>query len=82
MTETPRSAAAIRNSRWAGIPVNGTPVTAMPQQNVAAMLDGLERRLASQPLIEQSKGILMGHDGIDPDTAFALLRRWSSTTNL
>jgi ANTAR domain-containing protein len=79
MSETPQATSASRNT---GIPTNGTPGVAVPQQDVAAMLDGLERRLASQPLIEQSKGILMGHFGMDPETAFALLRRWSSYTNL
>jgi hypothetical protein len=40
-------------------------------------------RLArTQPVIEQSKGILKGHLGIDPDTAFDVLRRWSSHTDL
>ena len=44
-------------------------------------LEGLRLRLASQPVIEQSKGILMLHYGIGPDAAFNLLRRWSSHTN-
>ena len=46
-----------------------------------AEIDGLRQRLASQPLIEQAKGILMGHYGINNDTAFQLLRRWSQETN-
>lgn len=50
--------------------------------DLVALLDGLEYRLATQPVIEQSKGILMGHFGIDPDAAFDVLRRWSSHTNL
>ena len=45
-------------------------------------LDGLERRLATQPVIEQAKGILMCHFGIGPEMAFAVLRRWSSRTNV
>lgn len=50
--------------------------------DLAAILDGLEHRLATQPVIEQSKGILMGHLGIHPDAAFDMLRGWSSHTNL
>ena len=45
-------------------------------------LAGLHRRLETLPVIEQSKGILIGRYGIDPDSAFCLLRRWSSHTNL
>ena len=45
-------------------------------------LAGLRRRLETLPVIEQSKGILIGRYGIDPDSAFCLLRRWSSHTNL
>jgi hypothetical protein len=41
----------------------------------------LQRRLETMPVIEQAEGILMGRFGIDPDTAFQLLRRWSSHTN-
>lgn len=42
----------------------------------------LRRRLASLPQIEQAKGMLMGLYGIDADTAFAVLRRWSSNSNV
>ena len=42
----------------------------------------LRAKLASLPVIEQAKGILMGRYQISPDAAFALLRRWSSHTNL
>lgn len=38
--------------------------------------------LASLPVIEQAKGMLMGYYGVDADTAFELLRRWSSTCNI
>lgn len=34
------------------------------------------------PVIEQAKGVLMGHYGIDADRAFAVLKRWSSTRHL
>ena len=50
--------------------------------DLVALLDGLEHRLATQPVIEQSKGILTGYFGINPDAAFDVLRRWSSHTNL
>ena len=51
-------------------------------RELVSELDGLERRLVTQPVIEQAKGILMCHFGLDPDMAFAVLRRWSSHTNL
>jgi hypothetical protein len=44
-------------------------------------IEGLRKRLASQPVIEQAKGILMGYYGIDDETAFQLLRRWSQESN-
>ena len=50
-------------------------------QDLAAELEDLKRLLASQPVIEQSKGILMGRLGVGPDTAFQMLTRWSSHTN-
>ena len=68
-------------------PTNGQPGasdTAVHLVDVAALLaenDGLRQRLASQPVIEQAKGILMGYYGISSDTAFQLLCRWSQDTN-
>ena len=56
----------------------------MPLVDLAALLaenEGLRQRLASQPVIEQAKGILMGYYGIDTDTAFQLLCHWSQDTN-
>lgn len=47
-----------------------------------AELDGLRQRLKTLPVIEQSKGLLIGYYGVDADRAFAILRRWSSHTNL
>jgi hypothetical protein len=61
---------------------NGRHRPDLQSLDLAAVVDGLEHRLATQPVIEQSKGILIGHLGIDPDTAFDVLRRWSSHTNL
>lgn len=66
----------------AGPAANGRHHGNVQPEDLATVVDGLEHRLATQPVIEQSKGILMGHLGIDPDTAFDVLRRWSSHTNL
>lgn len=44
--------------------------------------DDLRLLAMSLPLIEQAKGILMGHYGCDAGTAFTILRRWSSTHRL
>lgn len=40
--------------------------------------ESLRRLVATQPVIEQAKGMLMGYYGIEADRAFALLVRWSS----
>lgn len=53
--------------------------------DVAALLvenRHLRARLETLPPIEQAKGILMARYEIDADAAFALLRRWSSHTNV
>jgi hypothetical protein len=42
----------------------------------------LRARLATLPVIEQAKGILIARYQIDAETAFDLLRRWSSHANL
>ena len=42
----------------------------------------MRRKLATQPTIEQAKGILMFLYGIDSDAAFAVLKRWSMTNNV
>lgn len=42
----------------------------------------LRRQLDTQPSIEQAKGLLMGYYGIEADTAFAVLRRWSQHHNI
>jgi hypothetical protein len=58
--------------------------TEMHLVDVAALLaenEGLRQRLASQPVIEQAKGMLMGYYGISSDSAFQLLCRWSKNTN-
>ena len=45
-------------------------------------LDDLRLGLDTMPVIEQAKGILVGHYRIDPDAAFAVLRRWSMNGNI
>ncbi len=45
-------------------------------------IEGLRRRLLTQPTIEQAKGLLIGFYGIDPEAAFAILVRWSQHTNI
>lgn len=42
----------------------------------------LRQLLSTQPVIEQAKGLLMGHYRLDPDQAFAVLRRWSSSSHV
>ena len=42
----------------------------------------LYRKLQTQPVIEEANGILMGHYGLNADTAFRLLRRWSQHVNI
>ena len=60
---------------------NGGP----PEVDRVAWLEqevaGLRRRLDSQPVIEQAKGLLIGYYGIEDERAFAVLRRWSQVTN-
>src|SRR5687768_5205795 len=46
-----------------------------------AEMEGLRQRLASQPVIEQAKGILMRDYSINQETAFQLLSRWSQEAN-
>lgn len=41
----------------------------------------LRRKLETQPVIEQAKGILMGRYGVHADAAFAMLCRWSQNSN-
>ena len=42
----------------------------------------LYRKLQTQPVIEEANGILMGYYGLNADTAFQLLRRWSQHSNI
>ena len=82
MTDPFQAAADTEDTRSATVAANGHSVSGLQWHELVFDLEGLEHRLATQPVIEQSKGILMGHFGIGPDTAFDMLRRWSSHTNL
>ena len=78
-----------QDSADAPVPVNDPAMNRRPsrerddtqkwEQMTPADLHALLRSL---PVIEQSKGILMGYYGVDADTAFRLLRRWSSIRNI
>jgi len=78
----PMQASAGNNTLSPLAATNGRHADGVQSDDLVAELDGLQHRMATQPVIEQSKGILIGHFGIDPDTAFDVLRRWSSYTNL
>lgn len=44
--------------------------------------EGLRARLETLPVIEQAKGMLIARYHVDADTAFLMLRNWSSHTNI
>jgi hypothetical protein len=46
------------------------------------LVESLKRQLASQPVIEQAKGIIMANSHCDEDQAFEILRRASQRTNI
>ena len=52
------------------------------EDDVIFELHHLRRRLQTLPVIEQSKGVLMGRYGIDADSAFNVLRRLASVNNI
>lgn len=81
MTEPSAPAAALEGHRRYGEAATASETVSASTLELVAELEGLRTRLASQPVIEQSKGILMGHYRIGPDAAFEVLRRWSSHTN-
>ena len=82
MTDLSQSPIATEDTHLPPEGGNGNHNDGLRWRELVSELDGLERRLATQPVIEQAKGILMCHFGIGSDTAFAVLRRWSSHTNL
>lgn len=41
----------------------------------------LRRKLETAPVIEQAKGMVMDRYGVEADTAFEILCRWSQDTN-
>jgi AmiR/NasT family two-component response regulator len=49
--------------------------------DLLSVVETLQRQLASQPIIEQAKGILMAQSRCDADQAFDMLRRASQRTN-
>ena len=55
---------------------------AVPQDDGTSELHHLRRRLETLPVIEQSKGILIGRYGIDADAAFNILRRLACDHNI
>ena len=80
MSDSRHSAGIIGTSR-AGTSLARTLIASGSDQDLVSELEGLRIRLANQPVIEQSKGILMGYYGIGADAAFDVLRRWSSHSN-
>jgi hypothetical protein len=46
------------------------------------LVESLRNQLASQPVIEQAKGIIMANTHCDEDQAFDILRRASQRTNV
>lgn len=57
-------------------------VTAARLEELTELVDNLNRHIASQPVIEQAKGILMARSHCTPDEAFDQLRRASMRSNV
>ena len=80
--------AAANGHRLPGVAAGHHDAPTAPAEDVGEVVAlrvenaNLRAKLASLPVIEQAKGILMGRYQVSPDAAFALLRRWSSHTNL
>jgi hypothetical protein len=77
-TEGSRLASAVRHA----IAVDVATAAAAAADGGHGATDHVDRLLAAVPVIEQSKGLLMGYYGVDADTAYAILRRWSSVSNV
>src|SRR4051794_38438953 len=71
------------NGYRTGQPVDAEWVWTLAEQaSMAQDLADMRQRLATLPVIEQSKGLLRAHSGTAPDPASALLRRWPPHPNL
>jgi len=57
------------------------PAATQDVAELAQEVEWLRRRLLTQPAIEQAKGLLIGFYGVDAETAFAVLVRWSQHSN-
>jgi hypothetical protein len=75
--EGSRLTSAVRHA----VAVDAATAAAAAADGGRGATDHLDRLLSSMPVIEQSKGLLMGYYGVDAETAYAILRRWSSTAN-
>jgi hypothetical protein len=64
------------------LPAGDGPFDQRQTDQLLADLTNLRHKLDTLPVIEQSKGILMGRYSIDADTAFQVLCRWSSHHNI
>jgi hypothetical protein len=53
-----------------------------PVLELNTLVESLRNQLASQPIIEQAKGIIMANSHCDQDEAFDVLRRASQRTNI
>ena len=62
--------------------LNGRPSRPQPDMLQRSEYWRLLARLETMPVIEQAKGIIMAHQGCDPEDAFDLLRRASQRSNV
>lgn len=60
---------------------DGGPAPGERLRELEQAVEQLTAALTNRAAIDQSKGVLMRHFGIDADTAFGVLLRWSSHTN-
>ena len=61
-----------------------SPVVALAHSRLVELnelVENLNKRLESQPVIEQAKGVLMARSHCTPDEAFEMLRRASMRMN-
>ena len=49
--------------------------------DLVEQVHNLKRKVETQPVIEQAKGMLMQDFGLDADSAFAYMKRLSQVTN-